>query len=341
MPSNHAPDLAEKVAYLRRPDAFPDAPDSVDVIETHFAWVFLSKQYAYKLKKPVRFRDFDLTTRQARRANCELEIALNRRLAAETYIGVVPLGRDGPRLLLESGENPVDWLVKMRRLPREAALERLLPGIHASDPRLVRLIDTLCTFYGRTSPAPWSGADYRHSLNRRSIRYATELTHATPSLDDALVRRIAAMQASFVDNNSDLFDRRIIARRVVDAHGDLRPEHIFFTDDHPQIIDCLEFSAELRQLDAAEELSFLALECERLGRPAVRDRLRELYLEAAADDAPERLFAYYRSQQALTRAALCAWHLAENLDDQVARRWLEQARWYIAAAESSIGSASC
>ena len=84
-------DLSEKVAFLRRPDSYPDGPEAVDVIETHFAWVFLSRRFVYKLKKPVRFPDLDLTTVRARRANCELEIALNRRLAAETYIGVVAL----------------------------------------------------------------------------------------------------------------------------------------------------------------------------------------------------------------------------------------------------------
>jgi aminoglycoside phosphotransferase family enzyme len=133
-------DLAEKVAYLRRPDSFPDGPASVQAIETHFVWVFLSKRFVYKLKKPVRFPDLDLTTVQARRANCELEVALNRRLAAETYIGVVALGRQGSRLRLECDRNASDWLVKMHRLPAEDTLERLLPGMDASDGRLVRLL---------------------------------------------------------------------------------------------------------------------------------------------------------------------------------------------------------
>ena len=117
--------VEEKLRFLRRPGSFPDAPERVEIVETHFAWVFLSRLYVYKLKKPLRFHGFDFTTLEARRANCELEIALNRRLAEPVYIGVVPLGRAGPTLVLESDGAAVDWLVKMHRLPHDRTLEYL------------------------------------------------------------------------------------------------------------------------------------------------------------------------------------------------------------------------
>jgi aminoglycoside phosphotransferase family enzyme len=328
-------DLAEKVAYLRRPETYPDEPDSVKAIETHFAWVFLSRRFVYKLKKPVRFWDLDLTTVQSRRANCELEIALNRRLAAETYIGVVALGREGHRLALECDHEVTDWLVKMYRLPEEAGLERQLCGMDTGDPGLVRLLETLCTFYGRTARAPWDGAEYARALKRQTMQYAERLICRELEPDHARIWSVAERQLAFVDRNPVLLGGRLEQGRVRDAHGDLRPEHVFLTD-RPQIIDCLEFSAEARQLDAAEELSFLALECERLGRADIGERLLELYAETCADDAPAALLDYYRSRRALLRAFLSAWHVEEDLDEASARRWLDQARWYIAVAESSI-----
>lgn len=328
-------DLTEKVAHLRRPESYPDEPDSVKTIETHFAWVFLSRRFVYKLKKPVRFWDLDLTTVQSRRANCELEIALNRRLAAETYIGVVALGRHEHRLALESKHDVTDWLVKMVRLPEAASLERQLDGMEPGDPGLARLLDTLCTFYARAARAPWDGPEYARTLKRQTMQYAERLMCAELEPDHARIWAVAERQLAFVDRNPGLLGSRIERGRVRDAHGDLRPEHVFLTDP-PQIIDCLEFSAEARQLDAAEELSFLALECERLGRADIGARLLELYAGACADDAPEILLDYYRSRRALLRAFLSAWHVAEDLDEASARRWLDQARWYIAVAESSI-----
>lgn len=328
-------DLGEKVAHLCQTETYPDAPDSIKAVETHFAWVFLAGEFVYKLKKPVRFPDLDLTTVQSRRANCELEVALNRRLAAETYIGVVALGRHGHGLALDCEHDVTDWLVKMVRLPEDASLERQLPGMSRQNPGLTRLLRTLAAFYRRAARAPWDGAEYAHSLNRQTKDYAERLAYPELASEHARIGFVAERQLAFVAQNTRLLGNRIAEGRVRDAHGDLRPEHIFLTD-RPQIIDCLEFSARARQLDAAEEQSFLALECERLGRADIGSRLLELYSETCADDVPARLFDYYRSRRALLRAFLSAWHVEEDLDEASARRWLEQARWYIAVAESSI-----
>ena len=323
---------------MRRPESYPDSPESIETIETHFAWIFLSHRFVYKLKKPVRFAELELTTVSARRKNCELEIALNRRLAAETYIGVVPLGRRGSRLELECGDNPVDWLVKMYRLPAETTLERLLPEIETTDPRLRRLIETLGAFYQRSVRAPWSGGDYLRwlELKTRQSAEAPALARLAPECAGA----VAEGQVAYVARNRTMLEGRVQGGRVCDAHGDLRPEHAFLTP-RPQIIDCLEFSAELRQLDTAEEISFLALECLKQGRADVARTVRQLYREICSDDAPESLFEYYHSRRALVRAQLSAWHVDAETDPAVARHWLRQARWYMDEARSSIERAGC
>jgi len=334
-----ASDTAEKLAYLRQPSAFPDAPDIVEVVETHFAWVFVSRRYVYKLKKPIRFLQLDLTTAAARRANCELEVALNRRLAADTYIGVVPLGLHGSRLRLEGDAHPIDWLVKMRRLPREHTLEALLPTLDTNDPRLAIFMDTLCAFYRRAVRAPWSADDFARTQRRQSMDAADQLMLPELESEHDTVRAVAEAQLRFVERNYTLIADRISARRVRDAHGDLRPEHVFLISP-PQVIDCLEFSAELRQLDTAEEISFLALECELRGRSDIADRLCGLYAGFCEDTVPVQLHDYYRSRRALVRAFLCASHFAESQDEKTLTHWLHQTRWYIDAAASSIERAN-
>jgi aminoglycoside phosphotransferase family enzyme len=152
------------------------------------------------------------------------------------------------------------------------------------------------------------------------------------------IRALTARQVKFADSHCALLSERVVNRRVCDAHGDLRPEHIFLTEQ-PQIIDCLEFSAALRQLDTAEELAFLALECERLGRTDIGARLIGLYREACSDAVPAGLLCYYRSRRALVRAFLCAWHLEDGLSQTEATQWLRQARWYIGQAESAVDEA--
>lgn len=94
LPNDHEmrprPELAAKVAFLLR-GAFP-AP--TQAIETHMSWVFLTGDHVYKLKKPVRHHFLDYLSLEARRRDCEAEVALNHALAPGVYLGTIPLTSD-------------------------------------------------------------------------------------------------------------------------------------------------------------------------------------------------------------------------------------------------------
>ena len=81
-----AASLETKLDFLGRPAAYPEAPSRVEAVETHMSWVFLTDTHAYKLKKPVRYDYLDFSTVEARRLDCEAEVRLNRRLAADVSI---------------------------------------------------------------------------------------------------------------------------------------------------------------------------------------------------------------------------------------------------------------
>lgn len=332
--------LAEKTAFLESGRAFPDRPDRVDKIETHFAWVFLSPRFAYKLKKPIRFGLIDFRRSEARHAYCELEVTLNRRLAEDTYLRVVPLVDTGGGLAVgdDAGGEPVDWLVEMRRLPDGATLADV-GGRANLDADLARVARKLIDFYARATRAPWDGPGYVDALQRSAATTARDALATGGSkhgLPPDTVRRIAALQLEFIERNRALLERRSLDRRVVDAHGDLRAEHVFVTDV-PQIIDCLEFSVALRWLDAAEEMAFLALDCERLGLDAAAGRLIASYRRLADDPVPDALLDFYRSRRALARAVLSARRVPDPESD--ADVWRTRARWYIEASERSIAAA--
>ena len=115
--------------------------------------VFLGDAYVYKLKKPVRYDFLDFSTSEKRRIDCEEEVRLNRRLAPNIYLGVVAL-----RLLPDGhfelgGEGtPVDWLVKMRRLPANRMLDAVI-RVQSLDHRDIEGIAAfLATFYAAAAP---------------------------------------------------------------------------------------------------------------------------------------------------------------------------------------------
>src|SRR3990172_2976084 len=115
------------VGFLSDASSYPDHPGSVEVVETHISRVFLTDRYAYKLKKPVRFEFLDFSTPELRHRACLEELRLNRRLAADVYLAVLPITQTLDGLLELNGQgSPVDWVVQMRRLPAEKALDVLL-----------------------------------------------------------------------------------------------------------------------------------------------------------------------------------------------------------------------
>ena len=139
------------VAALTDPAIYPHAVDRVELIETHISWVFLAGERVYKVKKPVNLGFLDFTTLERRRFFCEEEVRLNRRLTRDVYLGVVPVCQtaDGQFTLTGDG-NPVDWLVKMRRLDEARRLDVLLAQNALTSERLSELADHLAQFDART-----------------------------------------------------------------------------------------------------------------------------------------------------------------------------------------------
>lgn len=326
------PGIEAKVAFLRRPESYGDPALAVEVVETHMSWVFLVGDRAYKLKKPVRHSYLDFSSLAARRRDCSEEICLNRRLAPGVYLGKLPLAvPPGGGLALGGAGTVVDWLVAMRRLARGDMLDIRLRDRTLEPHQLADLATVLARFYHRAAPAPWSPTAYRRRLRQGVENNAAALLLPRYGLPAERVRAVLAAQREFLAAQGRLLELRVLAERVVDGHGDLRPEHISL-DGQPVVIDCLEFDRDLRLIDAADELAFLALECERLGSEEAGRRLLEFYGRCAGDTPPQELVAFYKSCRACLRAKLALWHL-EEAKVQDPGKWLAQARDYLDLAE--------
>lgn len=318
--------MSDVAAALRAPAAFPDEPASVEVVETHMSWVFLTETRAYKLKKAVRYAFLDHRTREARHRACEEEVRLNRRLADRVYLGVLPVARQDGALRVGGRGEPIDWVVHMRRLAADRMLDRkiadgsLRPGEHRGAAAL------LARFYRRAPFAGVGAHDHGERLERELLAARHELVDPRLGLpvddvDGATDAALAALRAT-----PAMLARRVAAGRVVEGHGDLRPEHVAL-GPVPAVIDCLEFARDLRILDPADELAYLALECERLGAREVGEAFVAEYRRLADDDPSDRLLDLYAVLRALVRAKLAVWRLREPGADLA--RWTARARDYV------------
>lgn len=326
-----SPPLETSLAFLRRPDAYPEATSRVDAVETHMSWVFLTDTHAYKLKKPVRYPYLDFSTPEARRLDCAEEVRLNRRLAAEVYLGVMPLVLDAKGGLHLGGEGEtVDWLVRMRRLPADRMLDQLLQSGAAEQAKIIQLARRLACFYAEAAAEGIAPEAYRQDLARRIEDNLHEIASPEFGLAPDLPQHLARLQLGFLQGHAELFDTRVRQGRIVEGHGDLRPEHVCLLAE-PVVIDCLEFKRDFRILDPADELGYLALECERLHAPQVGRWLLEAYREASGDASPEALIHFYQSCRAVLRAKLALWHLRDD-GRHPPGKWVATAREYLELA---------
>jgi aminoglycoside phosphotransferase family enzyme len=327
--------LAAKVEFLKRAESYPGRPERVEAVETHMSWVFLTDTRAYKLKKPVRYEFLDFSTVDARRRDCEEEVRLNRRLAPDVYFGILPLVlAPGGSLQVGGSGEVVDWLVEMRRLPAERMLDYAIRNRTLEEADLHRLAALLAAFYSQCPPAETVPAAYRGKLQDAIRANHRVLRDPVWGLPAKAVERIASAQLEFLRREAALFDERVRAGKVVEAHGDLRPEHVCL-EPRPVIFDCLEFNRDFRILDIADELAFLAMECARIDGVDTGRVLFDAYGRLTGDRPPARLVQFYKSHRAYLRAKIAIWH---NRDREVPdpAKWAARAREYLRLAEGYI-----
>lgn len=321
--------LTTKVAALRDPSVYPEHPLSVELMDTHMSCVFLTDTFAYKLKKPVRYEFLDFSTLELRRISCEEELKLNRRLAPDIYLDVVPLtiGADG-RLAIGGHGSTIDWLVKMRRLPAHRMLDAAIKTRTLTEDDIEHVADLLARFYASSQRFAIDPSVYRRRFEQEIELSKRELpAHGVP---DSEIAGLVDSQARFLRNEPLLLERRASHNRIVEGHGDLRPEHVYLGPP-PRIIDCLEFSRDLRLIDPVDEICFLTMECELLGEAVIGERVLAAYRTATSDDVPASLVSFYKSVRALLRARLAIWHLRDPVVDNPAK-WLARARDYVRVA---------
>ncbi|MCK5621698.1 MAG: hypothetical protein KAJ11_05350, partial [Alphaproteobacteria bacterium] len=216
--AEHKVTLAEKVAFLSLPAAYPDATTRVEVVETHMSWVFLTELLAHKLKKPVRYEFLDFRSLEARRRNCEEEVRLNRRLASKVYIGAVPLTVDVEKELRLDGKGQiVDWLVRMRRLPSERMLDRAILQDTVHDEDLQGVARLLAGFYKKAIRAAIPPPEYRHRLSHAVTENGRALLAPEFDLPADIVTGVCDMLRKTLVDSSPLFDSRVQHRHVVEG----------------------------------------------------------------------------------------------------------------------------
>jgi aminoglycoside phosphotransferase family enzyme len=225
----------------------------------------------------------------------------------------------------------------MRRLPSDRMLDYLIVRHEVTEADVLKLASLLADFYKKASPIPMTASKYAERLAADLEAAQHDLTRTECGLTADLAESVIHSELQFLEKNRHLFEARERDGRIVEGHGDLRPEHVCL-ESQPVIIDSLEFNRRLRILDAASELAFLALECERLGSPEIGRHVFNAYSQHTDDWPSPELLKFYRTYHAAIRAKIAIWHLKDGaiLDKAT---WISKAEQYLRMASGMTKAA--
>jgi uncharacterized protein len=290
--------------------AWPGATQ-VDHIETHISHVFLTGKFAYKIKKPLDLGFLDFSTLEKRREFCEEELRINRRLAPELYLAVVPIAGTPAAPLVEGSGTPVEYALKMRQFSQDGLLERVLERGELTGQLIDALAAEVACFHA-TIPraAPQSGYGSVDSIVAPAMQNFEQLA---PLLGDTAV--LDGLRGWTDRENRRLsarFDERLRAGYVRECHGDLHLANIVLIDGRVRIFDAIEFNPALRWIDVMNEIAFVAMDLAARGREALAARFVNAYLEHTGDYEGVRVLRYYVVYRALVRAKVAAMRAAQS-----------------------------
>lgn len=325
---------------LLSPEAFAGvAATHVERIQTHISWVFLLDRDVYKLKRPVELGFLDFRSIEKRKRACEAEVELNRRLAPNVYLGVVPIGQtpDGSFHVNGPGQ-VVDWAVHMVRLSEACRADKLLERGELSLLQLDAIAQCLAEFHRQSASGPeisaWGSADHVAQNIRENFAQTRDTIQQFLSGREAA--ELENWQRDCVRDRAELFHDRAARRRVRDGHGDLRLEHVYVEASGITVLDCIEFNDRFRYADVCADIAFLSMDLEALGRVDLAEFLLARYARHANDFELYGLVDFYESYRAFVRAKVAAFNLADAAAEHLTRELaLKQARRYALLALSS------
>jgi len=332
--------LPELVQALLEPKAYPSPPQSVELVQTQMSFIFLADDHVYKVKKPVDLGYLDYTTLNKRHLYCQKEIELNRRLCPQAYLGVVPITRQKDGISIDGHGKPVEYAVKMRRLPEEMMMNVMLVNGAVSSEMLAEVAEKLAEFHGKaeTNPAISAFGNLAAIAQNAEENFRQTEKYIGDTISREKYHRIKTYTEDFLKRNASLFHRRIKTGKIRDCHGDLHAAHICFWNGIC-IYDCIEFNDRFRYGDVASEVAFLAMDLDHYGRADLSHHFVGAYIAKSEDEELKTLLNFYKCYRAYVRGKVESFKLDDPyISKEEKTEVLAIAGKYFELAESYINN---
>ena len=235
------------------PRAFAPPGRDIEIRQTHISIVALVGDVVYKVRKPVDLGFVDFSTLEKRRIDCLEEVRLNRRLANDVYLGIVPIVRRATGIRVDGEGEPIEWAVKMRRLPDQASLlaklqsGELTPALLASVAKRIAEFHAAAAHQSPTADGGFEAVKTSSLENFDQMAKDVGITVHAHVFSSLRTRKEEVLLARL----RPLIEARTRRGVPCDGHGDLRLEHVYSFPESAApgdviVIDCVEFNERLR-----------------------------------------------------------------------------------------------
>lgn len=307
-------DMPGLIADLSDPGSYPEKTTGVRFIQTQMSCVFLTDEYAYKVKKPVNLGYVDYTTLEKRRFFCEREVELNTRLCPDAYLGVIPITNERGRFIPGGHGKAVEYAVKMKRLPDDKLLDNLLRKNEVTSEMMDRVASKVAAFHAKAATNEQIAAFGSLTVLTRNTEenFSQTENYIGQCISEKQFVKTRDYTRGFIQGHGGIFERRAKEGRTRDCHGDLHAAHICFCDDLC-IFDCIEFNERFRYCDVASEASFLAMDLDHFGRAELGRRFIFEYTRRTGDVEVKSLLNFYKCYRAYVRGKVASFKSGDPL----------------------------
>ncbi|SFN24282.1 hypothetical protein SAMN05216386_0079 [Nitrosospira briensis] len=318
---------------------YPHAVKTVRVVETHISWVLLAGRYAYKIKKSVDLGFLNFTGLASRRHYCDEEIRLNRRLAPQIYLGVIPIG--GTPEMPEFNATPaIEYAVRMRRFPASSQLDRLATRREILPRHIDSLAETIADFHS-SLPSTEAGSAFGSTAAIRSAVFQSFDRLQAVLTDGESERRVIALRRACETEYASCKERFAQRREqgwVRECHGDLHLGNIALIEGKPVPFDGIEFDPALRWVDVMSEVAFTVMDLLYYRHSQLAYRFLNVYLQATGDYNGVPLLRFYIAYRAVVRAMVSAIRAEQmSLPEHAKAKAIADCRDFLVLAAERLG----
>lgn len=283
----------------------------IKVIQTHCSIVFLTGKYAYKLKKDVNFGFLDYSTLEKRKHFLEQELAMNKVIAPDLYLEVLPISYINDTFVLNNSVNVVDYALKMNQFPQENLFINIFEAGKLTENYVKNLGKIVADFHRKTVTNDYISSfgtvekialsindNYRQTEKYIGIAQTAEQYQKTKKFTN-----------DFLANHQDIFEKRRNNQKIRECHGDLHLKNICIFNDKIQLFDRIEFNEEFRFVDVMYDVAFTVMDLHSKGEKELANIFLNTYLEYTGDWEGVIVLPLYLSRQAYVRAKVTSFLL--------------------------------